>query len=143
MPTFDELLDQVRELLQSRGRLSYRALKRRFGLDDEYLEDIKEELIKAERVAVDEDGTVLIWTGGDTVTSVAAQQSASIPSHAQQDDSPPDAQSSPQADRRQLTVMFCDLVGSTPMSAQLDPEDYRDIMQAYQEMCGQVLTRFQ
>jgi hypothetical protein len=62
--SFDEILDQVRELLRSRGRLSYRALKRRFELEDEYLEDIKEELIKAERVATDEEGAVLVWRGG-------------------------------------------------------------------------------
>ena len=59
--TFDEVLEQVRELLQSKGRVAYRALKRRFDLDDEYLEDLKSELIKAERVAVDEDGEVLVW----------------------------------------------------------------------------------
>ena len=61
--TFDEVLEQVRELLQSKGRVAYRALKRRFDLDDEYLEDLKSELIKAERVAVDEDGEVLVWVG--------------------------------------------------------------------------------
>ena len=142
MPTFDETLDQVRELLQHRGRLSYRALKRRFELDDEYLEDLKEELIKAERVAVDEDGAVLVWVGGDAALTPSAQQSASLSQSVPSDDPSLHPQTSPQADRRQLTVMFCDLVGSTPMSAQLDPEDYRDIMQAYQEMCGQALTRF-
>ncbi len=62
--SFDEVLDQVRDILQERGRLGYRALKRRVGLDDEFVEDINHELIKAERVAVDEDGEVLVWTGG-------------------------------------------------------------------------------
>src|SRR5215510_2545941 len=38
--SFDEVLDQVRKLLRSRGRMTYRALKRRFDLDDEYLEDL-------------------------------------------------------------------------------------------------------
>ncbi len=61
--TFDEVLEQVRELLQSKGRVSYRALKRRFELDDEYLEDLKAELIDAEHVARDEDGKVLVWLG--------------------------------------------------------------------------------
>ena len=61
--TFDEVLDQVRELLQSKGRVAYRALKRRFDLDDAYLEDLKAELIDAEQVARDEDGKVLVWTG--------------------------------------------------------------------------------
>ena len=53
--TFDELLTQVVELLQREGRVSYRALKRRFALDDEYLEDLKAELIDAKRLATDED----------------------------------------------------------------------------------------
>src|SRR6185295_10112094 len=61
--TFDEILDQVRALLQQRGRVTYRSLKRRFDLDDEYLEDLKGELIRAEGVAVDEDGSVLVWIG--------------------------------------------------------------------------------
>ena len=78
MPTFDETMDQVRELLQHRGRLSYRALKRRFELDDEYLEDLKEELIKAERVAVDEDGAVLVWVGGGAAPTPSAQRPAPL-----------------------------------------------------------------
>jgi hypothetical protein len=41
MPTFDEILTQVLALLQREGRVAYRVLKRRFALDDEYLEDIK------------------------------------------------------------------------------------------------------
>src|SRR5207249_3095993 len=64
--TFDEVLDHVRELLQQRGRVTYRSLKRRFALDDEYVEDLKGELIKAEGVAADEDGEVLVWTGSIT-----------------------------------------------------------------------------
>jgi predicted ATPase len=61
--TFDEVLTHVLELLQRQGRVSYRALKRRFDLDDEYLEDLKAEIIQAQRLAVDEDGVVLVWSG--------------------------------------------------------------------------------
>src|SRR5215470_11109348 len=61
--TFEELLDQAITLLQRRGRLTYRALKRQFNLDDDYLEDLKAELIQGQRLAVDEDGAVLVWTG--------------------------------------------------------------------------------
>ena len=43
--TFDDILAQVIQLLQRQGRVSYRGLKRRFALDDDYLEDLKEELI--------------------------------------------------------------------------------------------------
>ncbi|MFO1069269.1 MAG: adenylate/guanylate cyclase domain-containing protein [Geminicoccaceae bacterium] len=46
------------------------------------------------------------------------------------------------AERRQLTVMFCDLVGSTALSAQLDPEDMREVIRDYQDTCAGVITRF-
>jgi len=46
------------------------------------------------------------------------------------------------AERRQLTVMFCDLVNSTKLSSQLDPEEYRDVVRAYQRVCSEVITRF-
>ena len=60
---FLTVLDQVVDLLRQRGRLTYRTLKRQFDLDDEVLADLKEELIDAQRVAVDEDGRILVWTG--------------------------------------------------------------------------------
>jgi len=44
-----------------------------------------------------------------------------------------------EAERRQLTVMFCDLVGSTALSGTLDPEDMREILRAYQEACAEVI----
>jgi|SRR5215813_13305265 len=66
---FDEVLAQVRELLERKGRVSYRALKRRFSLDDDCLEDLKDELIKAKQLAKDEEGAVLVWTGASPVSS--------------------------------------------------------------------------
>ncbi len=47
-----------------------------------------------------------------------------------------------EAERRQLTVMFCDLVGSTALSSQLDPEDLRDVIRADQDACAGVVTRY-
>ena len=60
---FYAVLDQVVELLRQRGRVTYRALKLQFDLDDNALETLKEDLIDAQRLAVDEQGKVLIWTG--------------------------------------------------------------------------------
>ena len=57
--TFDDILAQVLDLLQREKRVSYRALKRRFALDDNYLEDVKTEIIQAKRLAIDEDGVVI------------------------------------------------------------------------------------
>ena len=47
------------------------------------------------------------------------------------------------AERRQLTVLFCDLVGSTELSANLDPEDMRELLRAYQEACSSVIARYE
>src|SRR5712691_10134891 len=105
--TFDEVLDQVRELLQQRGRVTYRSLKRRFDLDDEYVEDLKGELIRAEGVAADEDRDVLVWTGGATKSETATPPASSDTRPKTLDPRPADGE------RRQLTVQFIDLVGST------------------------------
>ena len=61
---YDAVLAQVRDLLQREQRIAYRVLKRRFQLDDGMLEDLKDDLIYAKKLAVDEDGRVLVWTGG-------------------------------------------------------------------------------
>jgi hypothetical protein len=61
--TFDEILEQVITLLKRQGRVSYGAIKRRFELDDDYLKDIKIELIEAQRLAADENGRILVWSG--------------------------------------------------------------------------------
>jgi class 3 adenylate cyclase/tetratricopeptide (TPR) repeat protein len=45
-------------------------------------------------------------------------------------------------ERRQLTVMFCDMVGSTALSARMDPEDLRELIRRFQETCAQVIGRF-
>ena len=47
------------------------------------------------------------------------------------------------AERRHLTVMFCDLVESTSLAEQLDPEDLRDIIRSYQDACAGVISRFE
>src|SRR5438128_3623416 len=67
--TFEEILDQAIAMLRRRGRLTYHALKRQFDLDDNYLADLKAELIQGQRLAVDEDGAVLVWTGVTDVSS--------------------------------------------------------------------------
>src|ERR671932_2732661 len=61
--TFEEILDQAIAMLQRRGRLTYGTFKRQFQLDDAALDDLKDELIYGQRVAVDEDGRVLVWAG--------------------------------------------------------------------------------
>ena len=77
---FYDVLDQVLDLLRHRGRVTYRALKREFHLDDDFIEDLKEELIYGQKLAVDEDGRVLVWTGATPGTATPTQ-SAPAPRH--------------------------------------------------------------
>ncbi len=48
----------------------------------------------------------------------------------------------PAAERRQLTVLFCDVVGSTRLAEQLDPEELRDVVRTYQQLCAEVVVAF-
>jgi len=148
---FYEVLERVQELLRHRGRVTYRALKREFDLDDAFIEDLKAELIDAQHLAVDENGNVLVWTGatGTTSAPVSPPSSSDQPPAIQEDQpthhvtSPQDEPRTPHAERRQLTVMFCDLVGSTALSAQLDPEDLREVVRTYQATCATIIHRFE
>ena len=75
---FYEILDQVVDLLRCRGWVTYRALKREFQVDDAFLEDLKAEIITAQRLALDEQGAVLVWVG-EAGTPPAPQEDASSP----------------------------------------------------------------
>src|SRR5215471_11710013 len=122
--TFDEILAQIIDLLKRQGRVSYSALKRRFDLDDDYLNDLKDEILFTSPQIVDEGGRGLVWVGetGTLPASISAPPAQphltphTQPTHVT---SPPTAPHTPEAERRQLTVMFCDLVDSTKLSSQL------------------------
>jgi adenylate/guanylate cyclase family protein len=147
--TFDDILDQVITLLKRQGRVSYRALKMRFNLDDEYLDVLKEELLYVHPVR-DDEGRGLVWTGaGEGTLDTPVPPPQAIPSPPTQATpcveaaSPVVTSRPPEAERRQLTVMFCDLVDSTTLSGQLDPEDWRDVVRAYQTVCTTVIQRYE
>src|SRR5215831_3347574 len=106
---FYDLCDQVIDLLKQRGRVSYRALKMQFALSDDGIEALKDELIYAKKLAVDEENRVLVWIGDTASGQAFAPQPAqpTQPLAAQQHPSPqvtPRATASPppDAERRQL-----------------------------------------
>src|SRR6476619_5599151 len=102
---YEAIVSQALALLQREQRLSYRVLKLRLQLDDDLLEALKEDLIYAKKLAVDEDGRVLVWTGGTsgapTPTSPVHPPVTSEGAPAQVEASPI-APSTPDAERRQL-----------------------------------------
>jgi class 3 adenylate cyclase len=146
---YETVLAQVLALLQQEHRLSYRVLKRRLHLDDDLLDDIKEDLIYAKKLAVDEEGRVLVWAGS-TAISASTPLSSAPPrpeaelhaGQASQRAPVPSVPHASEAERRQLTVLFCDLVESTRLARQLDPEDYREVVRAYQAICATAIQRF-
>jgi predicted ATPase len=114
-------------------------LRLRFQLDDEALAALKDELIYAARVARDEDDRVLVWVGeAGTASEPASQSSPPLPP-----EPAPAKPYTPDAERRQLTVLFCDLVDSTALASQLDPEELREVVRTYQEACAKVIARFE
>ncbi len=131
---FQTVLSLVTVRLQQKGRISYRALQYEFGVNEALLEALREELIFSEQVARDEDGRVLVWAGAAPVLC-SESRVLSLPQ-------PPTPNAQPLAERRQLTVMFCDMVGSTALSAQLDPEDLREVVRAYQEAAVEVIQPY-
>jgi predicted ATPase/class 3 adenylate cyclase len=187
---FQTVLLAVIALLQREQRVTYRTLTYLFGLDEALLEEVRDELT-LRQVAHEEHGKVLVWTGAappvlppavvgssqlatvntDAVTSLAtpplpppvlppaASSSTPIavlptPLPAAPQGAPaaaPDdaralplqpVRSVPEAERRQLTVLFCDLVDSTQLSSQLDPEDLRTVVRAYQEAAAEVIQPY-
>jgi class 3 adenylate cyclase/predicted ATPase len=223
---FVTVVDQAIALLRQRGRLTYRTLQLQFQLDEAHLEALKDELIYGQRVAVDEEGRVLIWTRDErlvgspgvihgammhlyadlvsallqrevrlsyrTLTQLFGFDAACLDQVRQElafkqlardvhgkglewtgglprvvtdhrPAAPPDAVveaasppsdvvpvlpaapvlPAPEAERRQLTVLFCDLVGSTQLSGQLDPEDWRAVVRAYQEAAAEVIQLYE
>jgi class 3 adenylate cyclase/predicted ATPase len=143
------ILDQVVELLHQRQRVTYRALKVQFQIEDETLEVLKDELLYAHPEVHDDAGRGLVWTGGmntppfpSSPSSQYARQPAPQDSYAPQGMTAPAVPSTTDAERRQLTVLFCDLVASTALASQLDPEDLRDVIRAYQAACAEVIQRF-
>jgi class 3 adenylate cyclase/tetratricopeptide (TPR) repeat protein len=137
--TFEEILDQAIAMLQRRGRVTYRALKRQFNLDDAFLEDLKEELIAGQQLAVDEDGKVLVWTGGADRASAPSPPVAfsptTAPPRAPLSYTPPyltekilDARHHLEGERKQVTVLFADIKDSTELIRDLDPEAAQQLL---------------
>jgi class 3 adenylate cyclase/tetratricopeptide (TPR) repeat protein len=150
LSSFLEVIDRAQALLKMRGRISLRALRREFSLDDDALEDLADELVEVQQVA-SREGDVLSWLSGATAREPEPPTEVrdSLPAVHSDADVQADAHSNDQArrspasarpdvdtsERRQLTVMFCDLVGSTELAQRIDPEDLRDVLREYQRVC--------
>jgi hypothetical protein len=129
--TFEEIVDQAIDMVQRRGQVSYRMLKRQFDLDETSFDDLKYELVEIHRIAVDQDGKMLLWTGDLDAASASAP-----------DPKPPPISYTPQyltekiltsrsaleGERKQVTVLFADIKDSTELIRDLDPEEAQKLL---------------
>jgi class 3 adenylate cyclase/tetratricopeptide (TPR) repeat protein len=116
--------------LRGVGLQRYEALFRENDIDAEVLRDLTDGDL--EKIGVSLGHRKRLLKAAAALTGPAAPLPAATPI-------PPVADA---AERRQLTVMFCDLVGSTAMSAGLDPEDMREVIRVYQDACSGAVARY-
>jgi predicted ATPase/class 3 adenylate cyclase len=149
---FYAVLDQVLAILQSRGRVTYRALKRQFNLDDDFLDDLKAEIIKAQRLAVDEDGEVLVWIGSvataaplPAVTTAAEESERTPLSYTPRHLATKILQSKAalEGERKQVTVLFCDLANSTGLAERLGPEVMHAVLNQFFDLALDEVHRYE
>lgn len=125
------LISMVAAFLEREGRISQRTLREGLGIDEARFAALLEELTRTKPIHLSEFG-VLEWQAvrNDLITAPSTAAGATETTEATE------------AGRRQLTVMFCDLVGSTALSTELDPEDLRDVMAAFQDRCRTAIQRY-
>jgi Adenylate and Guanylate cyclase catalytic domain len=143
---FVAVVDEAIALLRQRGRMTYRTLQRQFELDDTALDDLTVELIKGQRLATDEDGEVLVWIG-DAASPPAP---AAAPTPAPLGYTPPylaekilTSRSALEGERKQVTVLFADLKGSTELIRDFDPEQARAILDPALHAMMEAVHRFE
>jgi class 3 adenylate cyclase len=147
---FLDTVANAKNYLRDHGRVSLRALKREFDLDEAGLQELVEELVDVQQVAARE-GKVLTWVGSApaeiSATGPEAHSAAVAPPPPRTvpttTPSPASDCALPEGERRHLTVMFCDLVGSTPLGQRFDAEELHEVVRAFQESCAKAVDRFE
>ncbi|MBI3756658.1 MAG: AAA family ATPase [Deltaproteobacteria bacterium] len=151
---FYAVLDQVVALLQHRSRVTYRALKLQFQLDDEQLDALKDELLFSHPEIVDETGRGLVWTGVAPVLSPESRVLSPLQSPAPSTQSPSSytpahlaerirAASLTEGERKTITALFADLKGSTALIEGLDPEEARAIIDPALQLMMDAVHRYE
>jgi class 3 adenylate cyclase len=138
---FYEIVDQILALLKSRGRVTYRALKREFNLDDAFIEDLKEELLYAQHPIIEEDGRGLVWTENTPPIEQDQMPLSYTPPHLAEKILT--SRSALEGERKQVTVLFCDLAHSTPLAARLGPERMHTLLNRFFALALEEIHRYE
>ena len=129
----------IRSWLRSLGLEKYEAAFRENEIDERVLPNLTQEDLKEigvgpvghRRTLLDAIAALRADTGGEAPLFDGATASSELGVHHED-----------RAERRQVTVMFCDLVGSTALSTRMDPEDLREVISAYQHCAAETVRRF-
>jgi class 3 adenylate cyclase/tetratricopeptide (TPR) repeat protein len=148
--TFDEVLEQALEMLRRRGRVSYRALKVQFQLDDDLLELLRDEIVEVHQLARDQEGKMLVWSG-DTAVAAPVLPPMSDQKHAPLTHTPPHlvekiltSRGALEGERKQVTVLFADLKWSLELIlADRDPEEARQLLDPVLERMMAAVHRYE
>jgi class 3 adenylate cyclase len=148
--TFEEIFNAALAMLQRQGRVSYRALKRQFDLDDAYLEDLKFAIIEVHRAAVDQDNTMLVRIRDQSSASPSASASACPQEREPVSYTPPHLaekiltfRSALEGERKQVTVLFCDLANSTALAERLGPEHMHTLLNRFFALALDAVHRYE
>jgi class 3 adenylate cyclase/predicted ATPase len=153
--TFEEIVDQAIDMVQRRGRVTYRMLKRQFELDDASLEDLKDEILYAQSQIVDDEGRGFAWTGGPQPAALPQTSVLASAPAADKKSSPISytpsyltekiltSRSALEGERKQVTVLFADLRGSMELLADRDPEEARQLLDPVLERMMAAVHRYE
>lgn len=122
-------------ILLTERRVSLLRLKHDLGLNKDEFDSLLTELTDVKGWLQLGSDNLISWVGGDPDNWIVAPRSNSEPAVHEQ------ADMHGEGERRQLTVMFCDLVGSTALASELDPEDMNDLIAAYHDAVTPVLKK--
>jgi class 3 adenylate cyclase len=125
-------MQEIAEWLEKLGMPEYAARFAENGIDVSALPHLTDQDLKDIGVLLGHRRKMLAAIGQQADATAAALEPA-----ARIEPKPQDT-----AERRQVTVMFCDLVGSTALSSRMDPEDLREIISAYQKCAAEIVRRF-
>jgi class 3 adenylate cyclase/tetratricopeptide (TPR) repeat protein len=148
--TFEEMLDHAMVMLQRRGRVTYRALKLQFSLDDDHLEALKDELLYAHPQVVDDNGRGLVYTGEPRQTLTAGSPLATDQERTPLSYTPAhltekilEARPALAGERKQVTVLFADIKDSTELIRDVDPEAAQQLLDPALRRMMEAVHRFE
>ena len=147
--SFLETVEKARAFLERNGSVSLGALRLEFGLDEVQIEALVAELVEIQQIAV-RDGKALAWAGSTPASGPTGKSRAAEPERAPRDYTPKHladkilrSKSALEGERKQVTVLFADVKGSMELAEQLDPEQWRGILERFFEILGEGVHRFE